>query len=99
MYPSVNPNFPYIKQGFPGYSLCSLINMMAHHTFETLFNTVHYNMVLDITRFKDGSQKCIDYIHVDKRSRRTCIAPLACIHMIFKQGIAGHTNPLAQIYL
>ena len=28
----------------------------------TLYNTVCYNTVLDITRFKDGSQKCIDYI-------------------------------------
>ena len=29
---------------------------------QPLYNTVHYNTVLDITRFKDGSQKCIDYI-------------------------------------
>ena len=28
----------------------------------TIYNTVHYNTVLDITQFKDGSQKCIDYI-------------------------------------
>ena len=27
-----------------------------------LYNTVRYNTVLDITWFKDGSQKCIDYI-------------------------------------
>ena len=27
-----------------------------------LYNTARYNTVLDITRFKDGSQKCIDYI-------------------------------------
>ena len=27
-----------------------------------LYNMVLYNTVLDITRFKDGSQKCIDYI-------------------------------------
>ena len=26
------------------------------------YNTVRYDMVLDITQFKDGSQKCIDYI-------------------------------------
>ena len=33
-----------------------------HYTLQPLYNTVHYNMVLDITLFKDGSQKCIDYI-------------------------------------
>ena len=32
------------------------------NTLQSLYNTVHYNTVLDITRFKDGSQKCIDYI-------------------------------------
>ena len=35
------------------------------HAFKytTIFyNTFRYNAVLDITRFKDGSQKCIDYI-------------------------------------
>ena len=31
-------------------------------TLQPLYNTVRYNMVLDITRFKDGSQKCLDYI-------------------------------------
>ena len=31
-------------------------------TLQRLYNTVRYNTVLDITRFKDGSQKCIDYI-------------------------------------
>ena len=31
-------------------------------TLKSLYNTVRYNMVLDITRVKDGSQKCIDYI-------------------------------------
>ena len=31
-------------------------------TLEPLYNTIHYNTVLDITWFKDGSQKCIDYI-------------------------------------
>ena len=33
------------------------------------------------------------------RSRRTCIAPLTCIHVIFKQVIAGDTNLHAEIYL
>ena len=32
------------------------------YTLQPLYNTVRYNTVLDITRFKDGSQKCIDYI-------------------------------------
>ena len=27
-----------------------------------LYNTIHYKMVLDITQFKDGPQKCIDYL-------------------------------------
>ena len=31
------------------------------HTLQPLYNMVRYNMVLDITQFKDGSQKCIDY--------------------------------------
>ena len=31
-------------------------------TLQPLYNTVRYNTVLDITQFKDGSQKCIDYI-------------------------------------
>ena len=31
-------------------------------TLQPFYNTVHYNTVLDITWFKDGSQKCIDYI-------------------------------------
>ena len=31
-------------------------------TLQPLYNTVHYNKVWDITRFKDGSQKCIDNI-------------------------------------
>ena len=32
------------------------------YTLQPLHNTVCYNTVLDITRFEDGSQKCIDYI-------------------------------------
>ena len=31
-------------------------------TLQPLYNTAHYNTVLDITRFKDGSQNCIDYV-------------------------------------
>ena len=32
------------------------------NTQQPLYNTVRYNTILDTTRFKDGSQKCIDYI-------------------------------------
>ena len=32
------------------------------HTLHPLYNSVRYNTVFDITRFKNGSQKCIDYI-------------------------------------
>ena len=31
-------------------------------TLQPLYNKVCYNMVLDITWIRDGSQKCIDYI-------------------------------------
>ena len=34
-------------------------NLPVHYN---LFNRVYYNMILDITGFKDGPQKCIDYI-------------------------------------
>ena len=34
----------------------------VHGTLQALYNTVRYNTDLDITQFKDGSQKCIDYI-------------------------------------
>ena len=30
-------------------------------TLQPFYNTIRYNTVIDITRFKDGSQKCIDY--------------------------------------
>ena len=43
-------------------------------TLQPLYNTVHYNTVLDITRFEDGSQKCIDYIE-NKNSAEGVIAP------------------------
>ena len=35
---------------------------IPRNTLQPLYNTVRYNTILDITRFKDGSQKCIDYI-------------------------------------
>ena len=40
----------------------SSTNGSSRSTLQPLYNTVRYNTVLDITRFKDGSQKCIDYI-------------------------------------
>ena len=33
-----------------------------NNTLQLLYNMVRYNTVLDITGFKEGSQKCIDYI-------------------------------------
>ena len=42
----------------PIYAVC----FPKEVTLQPLYNMVCYNMVLDITWFKDGSQKCIDYI-------------------------------------
>ena len=39
-----------------------LHSLVITSTLQPLYNTVRYNTVLDITWFKDGSQKCIDYI-------------------------------------
>ena len=38
-----------------------VIQFLAN-TLQPLYNTVRYNTVLDIARYKDGSQRCIDYI-------------------------------------
>ena len=38
------------------------ITIFTLSTLQPLYNTVHYNMVLDTKQFKDGSQKYIDYI-------------------------------------
>ena len=40
----------------------SVAQLILQSTLQPLYNTVRYNTVLDITRFKDGSQKYIDYI-------------------------------------
>ena len=40
---------------------CLPVNKQQN-TLQPLYNTVCYNTVLDITQFKDESQKCIDYI-------------------------------------
>ena len=37
------------------------------YTLQPLYNMVRYNTVLDLTRFKDGFQKCIDYIENDHK--------------------------------
>ena len=42
--------------------LTSVYTSTKNHFLYTLYNTVRYNTVLDTTRFKDGFQKCIDYI-------------------------------------
>ena len=47
-------------------SICRIMNhfhiLFIPNTLQPLYYTVRYNTDLDITRFKDGSQKCIDYI-------------------------------------
>ena len=45
------------------YLYCYILGLVENNTntLQPLYNMVHYNTVLDITRFKDGSQKCIDY--------------------------------------
>ena len=47
-----------------GQKIQSHQNCRGHKqtTHKPLYNTVCCNMVLDIKQFKDGSQKCIDYI-------------------------------------
>ena len=42
----------------------SMERICTHCTLQPLYNTVRYFTVLDITRFKDGSQNCIDYIEM-----------------------------------
>ena len=37
--------------------VCTLISI-----YKLLYNTLCYNTLLEITWFKDGPQKCIDYI-------------------------------------
>ena len=39
-----------------------IFHILPRYTLQPLYNMVHYNMSLDITRFKDGSQKYIDFI-------------------------------------
>ena len=41
--------------------ILSFLLFLQENTLKPLYNKVRYNTVLDITRFKDGFQKCIDY--------------------------------------
>ena len=56
----VTLNFHKQRQSRPWLFANRLVNKVT--TLQPLYNTVHYSTVLDKTRFKDGSQKCIDYI-------------------------------------
>ena len=48
-----------IKEKYPRINIkCSCRSSPS--TLQPLYNKVRYNTVLDITLFKDGSQKCID---------------------------------------
>ena len=42
--------------------LINSIDLDKVGTLQPLYNMICYNTVLDITRFKFGFQKCIDYI-------------------------------------
>ena len=44
------------------YSFLGNHKKVSTCTQQPLYNTVCYNRVLDTTPFKDGSQKCIDYM-------------------------------------
>ena len=47
-----------IRKTICGYPVLSGAMLKA---LQPLYNIVRYYTVLDITQFKDGSQKCIDY--------------------------------------
>ena len=53
------------------FSLLNFFGLLNTH--KPLYNTLHYNIVLDITQFKDGPQKCIDYIENDHKLSFFCI--------------------------
>ena len=40
---------------------------LSRTTLQPLYNMTHYNTVLDITQFKDGSQKCIIILKNDHK--------------------------------
>ena len=47
-----------------GYTQCAPRRLIfaGGRTLHPLYNMVSYKTVLDITRFKDGAEKCVDYI-------------------------------------
>ena len=51
----------------PYFNSCLCFNILKQ---------VRYNKVLDITRFKDGPQKCIDYCEIMKPDYYEYIIPL-----------------------
>ena len=61
-------NKPWFLETFHVNHEISLLPLFTRSSFyfkntqQPLYNMVCYNTVLDITRFKDGSQTCIDYI-------------------------------------
>ena len=61
----LNRHFPYFSTATNIFGLILLelwFNSSVKYTLQPLYNKVRYNMISDITWFKDGSQKCIDYI-------------------------------------
>ena len=51
-------------------------------THKPLYNTLHYNTILNVTPFKDGSQKCINYI---KNNHKFTTYIHGCLtHMVIK---------------
>ena len=44
------------------FNLVKYNNQWSETTLQSLYNTVRYKTVMDIKQFKDGSQKCTDYI-------------------------------------
>ena len=57
-YPACKELMLHAADMYQQLILLSMLNV----TLQPLYNTVRYNTVLDIIWFKDGSQKCIDYI-------------------------------------
>ena len=56
-----------ILVGIYMYALSDVKNFSRGHflflyILQPLYKTIRYNTVLDITQFKDGSQKCVGYI-------------------------------------
>ena len=52
----------HLHMAWPNFLSLQITAHILLSPLQPLYNTIHYNTVLDITQFKDGSQKCIDYI-------------------------------------